>query len=81
MDEDDICKEQIEEIVKTLKKKKATSTDKIPNEAMRAIFEIIGEEIAGSRPRAFECLQHCLETLHFEATEELRGWKEIGSNL
>lgn len=42
VDEDHIYKEEVGDIVKPLKKRKATSTYKIPNKAIRAIFKVIG---------------------------------------
>lgn len=44
-DEDDIYREEVEDVINSLKNKNAKSNDKIPKEAMRAIFEVIGEEI------------------------------------
>lgn len=47
-DEPEIVKEEVEEIVRALKKGKATPhTDRVPNEAVRHIMEAVGDLVIG----------------------------------
>lgn len=44
-EEPEVCREEVIQLIKTLKKRKATAEDRIPNEVVETIYEAIENDL------------------------------------